>query len=89
MNPLVANVNGCSILVTRFFKPLKPPKELFEANIEEKEKAENIAWFVANIPYIPKNAIFPGLQVRYRLFLPTECQSAFLSRIFGPTAANF
>lgn len=63
MSPLVADTNGHSVLVTRYFKPLKPPHELSVEGSSLESQAEKLAWFVANIPYLPRNAIFPGLQV--------------------------
>lgn len=62
VNPLVAEVTGKSVLATRFFKPLKPPNELLD-NTDSKSSFQTVAWFVALIPYVPSNALFPGLQV--------------------------
>lgn len=59
INPLVADVTGKSVLMTRYFKSIKPPTELIE-NVEHK--ALSVAWFVSLIPYLPNNALFPGLQ---------------------------
>ena len=61
INPLVADVTGKSVLMTRFFKSIKPPQELLESG-DSKASASSVAWFVSLIPYLPNNALFPGLQ---------------------------
>ena len=61
INPLVADVTGKSVLMTRFFKSIKPPSELLESG-DSKASATSIAWFVSLIPYLPNNGLFPGLQ---------------------------
>ena len=61
INPLVADVTGKSVLMTRFFKSIKPPPELLESG-DSKASATSIAWFVSLIPYLPNNGLFPGLQ---------------------------
>lgn len=60
INPLVADVTGKSVLMTRFFRAIRPPQDLLEQATESK--ASTIAWFVSLIPYLPNNALFPGLQ---------------------------
>ena len=60
MNPLVADVNGRSLLMTRFFRSLNPPRDLME---NSDSSAESVAWFVSLIPHTPRNALFPGLKV--------------------------
>ena len=62
VNPLVADVTGKSVLMTRYFRALEPPSELLDS-ADSKLSAENVAWFVSLIPYLPSNALFPGLQV--------------------------
>ena len=62
INPLVADVTGKSVLVTRFLKSLRPPQELVGGE-EPLAAAEKVSWFVSLIPYMPSNAMFPGLQV--------------------------
>ncbi len=61
IHPLVADVTGKSVLMTRFFKSIKPPKE-FSESLAGEAKSLSIAWFVSLIPYLPSNALFPGLQ---------------------------
>ena len=58
INPMVADVTGKSVLLTRYFRPLKPPQEL----LTSEPKALNIAWYISLIPYVPSNGLFPGLQ---------------------------
>ena len=62
VNALVADVSGKSVLITRFFRAIKAPQEVIEA-ADIKASALSLAWFVSLIPYVPRNAIFPGLQV--------------------------
>ena len=62
INPMVADVSGKSVLMTRFFRGLRPPPELIDL-ADLNVSAENVAWFVSLIPYTPSNALFPGLQV--------------------------
>jgi hypothetical protein len=58
----VADVNGRAMLMTRFMRALSPPQEITEP-ADPKASAEKVAWFVSLIPYVAKNALFPGLQV--------------------------
>ena len=58
----MADVTGKSVLMTRYFRALEPPQELMDSS-DTKLSAENVAWFVSLIPYLPSNAVFPGLQV--------------------------
>ena len=67
VNPMVADVTGKSVLVTRYFKALRPPPELIE-NEEPLAAAEKVSWFVSLIPYMPSNILFPGLQVCCTLY---------------------
>ena len=62
VNPLVADVTGKSVLMTRYFRALEPPSELLDSS-DTKLSAENVTWFVSLIPYLPSNALFPGIQV--------------------------
>ena len=62
INALVADVTGKSVLVTRFFRPISAPHEVKLEVGDVKSSALSIAWFVSLIPYVPRNAIFPGLQ---------------------------
>ena len=65
INSLVADVTGKSVLITRFFRPIRAPAEILEAKSEgggNTSATLSIAWFVSLVPYIPRNGIFPGLQ---------------------------
>ena len=59
INPMVADITGKSLLMTRYFRSLKPPESLLD-NAEPLASAEKVAWFVSLIPYVPSNALFPG-----------------------------
>ena len=61
INPLVADVSGKSVLMTRFFRAIKPPQDLIETG-DTKASSIALAWFVSLIPYLPSNSLFPGLQ---------------------------
>ncbi|TRY71952.1 hypothetical protein TCAL_17145 [Tigriopus californicus] len=58
-SPMVADLTGKSVLVTRYFRAIRPPHDVLENNDQNPEK---VAWFVALIPYLPRNALFPGIQ---------------------------
>ena len=58
VNPMVADVTGKSVLLTRYFRSMKPPQEL----LNSESKSQVIAWYVSLIPYVPSNGLFPGLQ---------------------------
>ena len=60
VNPLVIDVEGKAVLMTRYLRGIMPPHELF-SKIEDGSRAQVVAWFVSLIPYIPSNAYFPGL----------------------------
>lgn len=60
INPLVIDVNGRSVLMTRYLRGIAPPSEVGSSN-EDVSAAEAVAWFVSTIPYLPSNALFPGL----------------------------
>ena len=60
VNPLVIDVEGRAVLMTRYLRPFPPPRELLSSS-EEVSTAQLVAWFVSLIPYIPANAYFPGL----------------------------
>ena len=60
VNPLVIDVEGKAVLMTRYIRGIMPPQELF-SKIEDTSRAQAVAWFVSLIPYIPSNAYFPGL----------------------------
>lgn len=61
-NPMVADLTGRSVLVTRYFRAIRPPHDVLENN---DKNAEKVAWFVSLIPYLPRNALFPGIQVAF------------------------
>ena len=60
VTPLVIDVEGKAVLMTRYFRGLSPPSELLSRG-EEGSQDEVVAWFVSLIPYVPSNAYFPGL----------------------------
>ena len=60
INPLVIDVTGRSVLLTRYLRPIPPPAEVRESSTEVPSH-ESVAWFVSLIPYLPSNALFPGL----------------------------
>ncbi|CAB4064698.1 CC2D2A [Lepeophtheirus salmonis] len=67
LNPLVVDVSGKSILMTRYIKTLDLPTEIFSVeggstDNNSPEPADQVAWFVSLIPYVPSNALFPGLK---------------------------
>ena len=69
VNPMVADVTGKSVLLTRYFRTLRPPQELMNSEsialkelLNSESKALIIAWYVSLIPYVPSNGLFPGLQ---------------------------
>ena len=59
----MVSVGGRSVLLPRYFRSLRPPPELMDET-DPRVTAERLAWFVSLIPYTPKNAMFPGLQVK-------------------------
>ncbi len=75
VHPLIADVNGRWVLMTRYLRGIRPPDQLLslsaagrggdgdEAVEQVADKAELVAWFVSLIPYMAKNTMFPGLQV--------------------------
>ena len=66
MCAMVADVSGKSVLVTRYFRAIRPPAQVMDKN---ENASESVAWFVSLIPYLPRNALFPGLQVDYKISL--------------------
>ena len=84
----MADVSGKATLVTRYFCKLKPPPDFAGTTTgEDNNKGgstqsppadEKIAWFVSLIPYLPKNALFPGLPVIWQTceqFIGSVCGS--------------
>ena len=60
INPLVVDVNGRSVLMTRYIRGLSAPNDVKHSS-EDISVPESIAWFVSLVPYLPSNALFPGL----------------------------
>jgi coiled-coil and C2 domain-containing protein 2A len=58
-NPLVVDVSGTSVLMTRYLKSLAPPQEILQ-HMEDSEVNEAVAWFVSLVPYVPSSILFPG-----------------------------
>ncbi|KAL3869795.1 hypothetical protein ACJMK2_042432 [Sinanodonta woodiana] len=54
----VIDVNGKSVFVTRYFKPLKPPDEFIDKG---EQSAELVARYVSLIPFVSDSVIFAGL----------------------------
>ena len=61
VHPLVIDVEGKAVLMTRYFRGIAPPHELFSRIDDSNNRAHVVAWFVSLIPYTPSNAYFPGL----------------------------
>ena len=60
VDPMVADTGGRSVLVTRYFRALLPPREL---SADSASGLDKVAWFVSLVPYLPRSAMFPGLPV--------------------------
>ena len=60
LSPLVIDVEGRAVLMTRYIRAITPPRELL-ARSEDVSTAQVVAWFVSLVPYVPSNAFFPGL----------------------------
>ncbi|KAK3580952.1 hypothetical protein CHS0354_006977 [Potamilus streckersoni] len=54
----VIDVNGKSVFVTRYFKPLHPPEEFISKG---EQSAELVARYVSLIPFVSDSVIFAGL----------------------------
>ena len=59
VDPMVADTGGRSVLMTRYFRALLPPRELADSS----SGLDKVAWFVSLVPYLPRSAMFPGLPV--------------------------
>uniref|UniRef100_X1Z7B6 C2 domain-containing protein n=1 Tax=Capitella teleta TaxID=283909 RepID=X1Z7B6_CAPTE len=57
----VVDINGKSVFITRYFKSLKPPEELFSGEESGNEKVELVARYVSMIPFVSDSVVFPGL----------------------------
>jgi hypothetical protein len=100
VNPLVADVNGHAVLITRYFRAIKPPQELMSRNVASEvdeeagsglafnsvAAAEKVAWFVSLIPHVSKAAMFPGLQVRIKNVLGAK--RTFVILFYFPFEGN-
>ena len=69
VDPMVADTGGRSVLVTRYFRGLMPPRELADSSSSSSAESskgsalDKVAWFVSLVPYLPRSAMFPGLPV--------------------------
>ena len=84
VNPLVIDVEGKAVLMTRYFRGIMPPQELF-TKVDDICKTQVVAWYVSLIPYTPSNAYFPGLGDIWpdsdkfmQMMLGTEAEHAIL-----------
>nr|XP_022316561.1 coiled-coil and C2 domain-containing protein 2A-like isoform X3 [Crassostrea virginica] len=57
----VIDVNGKTVFVTRYFKALEPPQEIFEKADTDVKKMEVVARYVSMIPSVSDSVVFPGL----------------------------
>ncbi|ESO88285.1 hypothetical protein LOTGIDRAFT_219375 [Lottia gigantea] len=59
--PSVIDVNGKSVFVTRYFKPLNIPDDIKDLNLTTEGTAERVAHYVSMIPFVSDTVVFPGL----------------------------
>uniref|UniRef100_A0A6I8SKL6 Coiled-coil and C2 domain containing 2A n=1 Tax=Xenopus tropicalis TaxID=8364 RepID=A0A6I8SKL6_XENTR len=58
----VTDINGTTVFVTRYIKPLNPPQELLDAHPNNTQAAsELVAHYVSLIPFLPDNVSFAGI----------------------------
>lgn len=57
----VIDVNGKTVFVTRYFKALEPPPDIFGSSDTEVKKMEVVARYVSMIPSVSDSVVFPGL----------------------------
>ncbi|KAG8453520.1 hypothetical protein GDO86_000229 [Hymenochirus boettgeri] len=58
----VTDINGTSVFVTRYIKPLNPPQEILDAHPNNNQAAtELVARYVSLIPFLPDNVSFAGI----------------------------
>ncbi len=57
----VVDINGKSVFITRYFKPLKPPEELINNQPSPESVVDQIVRFVSLIPFVSDSVVFPGL----------------------------
>ncbi|XP_061440487.1 coiled-coil and C2 domain-containing protein 2A isoform X2 [Rhineura floridana] len=58
----VIDINGKTVFITRYIKPLNPPEELLQVHVDNpKETSELVAHYVALIPFLPDSVSFAGI----------------------------
>ncbi|XP_030305558.1 coiled-coil and C2 domain-containing protein 2A [Calypte anna] len=58
----VIDLNGKTVFITRYIKPLNPPQELLDATSNSSQTAaELVARYVALIPFLPDTVSFAGI----------------------------
>ncbi|XP_062991571.1 coiled-coil and C2 domain-containing protein 2A isoform X2 [Elgaria multicarinata webbii] len=58
----VIDINGKTVLITRYIKPLNPPEELLRTRADNlQENSELVAHYVALIPFLPDTVSFAGI----------------------------
>ncbi|XP_054855261.1 coiled-coil and C2 domain-containing protein 2A isoform X2 [Eublepharis macularius] len=58
----VIDINGKTVFVTRYIKPLNPPEELLRVHADNPQAtSEAVAWYVALIPFLPDSVSFAGI----------------------------
>uniref|UniRef100_A0ACB8E6U6 Coiled-coil and C2 domain-containing protein 2A n=1 Tax=Sphaerodactylus townsendi TaxID=933632 RepID=A0ACB8E6U6_9SAUR len=60
--PTVIDINGKTVFVTRYVKPLNPPEELLQLYANNPQAtSELVARYVALIPFLPDSVSFAGI----------------------------
>nr|XP_056711092.1 coiled-coil and C2 domain-containing protein 2A [Euleptes europaea] len=60
--PTVIDINGKTVFITRYIKPLNPPEELLRAHADNPQAtSELVARYVALIPFLPDSVSFAGI----------------------------
>uniref|UniRef100_A0A8C9KVJ1 Coiled-coil and C2 domain containing 2A n=1 Tax=Serinus canaria TaxID=9135 RepID=A0A8C9KVJ1_SERCA len=57
----VIDLDGKTVFITRYIKPLNPPQELLDAVPDRSQTAELVARYVALIPFLPDSVSFAGI----------------------------
>ncbi|XP_042326505.1 coiled-coil and C2 domain-containing protein 2A isoform X2 [Sceloporus undulatus] len=58
----VIDINGKTVFITRYIKPLNPPEELLQLHADNpQETSELVARYVALIPFLPDAVSFAGI----------------------------
>ncbi|XP_077790631.1 coiled-coil and C2 domain-containing protein 2A isoform X2 [Podarcis muralis] len=58
----VIDINGKTVFITRYIKPLNPPDELLRVHADNpQETSELVARYVALIPFLPDSVSFAGI----------------------------